>query len=1183
MQKSTIKLFWLFLLGVFMLASRQASAQCDANFSFTVNNTTRTAQFTNLSTPAGDSTYYWDFGSSSSNLKNPSKQFPAPGTYLVCLTYTRTTPTFCYDTTCKLVKIDSVPPCDADFTYTINHTTKTVTFNNTSTGPDTNYLWGFGDNTYSGAKNPVKTYGSAGTYTVCLTKNGPICYDTICKTITINQPCNINFTTSINHATKTVTFNNTSTGDSTYRWTFGDADSSFLKNPTHTYANAGTYTVCLKRRGPICYDSICKTVTINNVCNINFTFSVNNATKTVTFNNTSTGTDSSFLWRFGDNTTSGVKHPVKTYANAGTYTVCLKRSGPICYDSICKTVTITNPCNINFTFSVNNATKTVTFNNTSTGSDSNYFWRFGDNTTSGIKNPVKTYGSAGTYTVCLKRSGPVCYDSICKTVTISPDSCNENADFTYSVNHGTKTVTFTNTSTGPIDSNYMWYFGGGGGSSMVKNPVKTFGAPGTYLVCLYKFGNTCWDSTCKFVTIDSIQPCHADFTYSVNPTTKTVTFTNISTPGSDSSYLWNFGNGTYSTQKNPVKTYAGSGSYIVCLTMNGPVCFDSICKTVYVPSDSCNENADFTYSINQATKTVTFTNTSTGPVDSNYMWYFGGGGSSTLKNPVKTFGSAGNYLVCLYKFGNTCWDSTCKIITIDSVLPCQANFSYTVNHATKTVTFTNTSTPPSDSSYQWNFGNGTYSTLKNPVKTYTNGGSYIVCLFMNGPVCFDSICQTVTIWSDTCNEHADFNYSINQATKTVTFNNTSTGPLDSNYLWYFGSGGSSTLKNPVYTYANTGTYMVCLYKFGNSCWDSICKIITIDSLQGPCQAQASFTYTFDSSNGGLHFTNTSTGSNLSYQWTFGGPNGGTSTAKNPSYHYPHNGTYTICLKVTRTNPNCSSTICDTITINQGPNLCRPMTFMNQDSSNKNKFNFFAYVGGGSPNYYFWDFGDGDTSTQQSPEHIYSQPGMYYVCVTSMRFDGCVSKVCDTVYVPTDSTFACHADFSYDLYPDTIDGVNRIALFTNLSTGNNLVYYWIFGDGETSGIESPMHYYDSNGVFQVCLVVYDTAGTCFDSICKPLSIIADTTTGMATLAGSLNDFNVYPVPFNDVLKLRFAARTDKPVSIRIYNTLGILQYDETRPAIIGTNAYEVNTERLVKGVYFIELSNGDGTITKRTIK
>ncbi|MES2689996.1 MAG: PKD domain-containing protein [Bacteroidota bacterium] len=893
--------------------------------------------------------------------------------------------------------------CTANFTFTVNQATKTVTFTNTSTGADSNYFWNFGPS-YSTLKNPVYTYAHPGTYNVCLTKNGPVCYDTICKTVTIlPDSCDADFTFSVNHTTKTVTFTNTSTGaDSNYIWTFNPGSSN-AKNPVHTYANAGSYTVCLTK--PACYDTICKTVIINNYCNINFGYSVNHATRTITFNNFSTG-DSSYLWRFGDNTTSGVTNPVHTYASAGSYVVCLKRSGPVCFDSICRPITINNFCNINFGYSVNNATKKVTFTNTSTG-DTNYIWTFGNFDSAFVKNPVYTYANYGTYTVCLKRKGPVCFDSICKTVTIT-NPCSIN--FTFFINHTTRKVTFTNTSTG--DTNYIWTFG--------------------------------------------------DF---------------------DSAFV-----------KNPIHTYSSPGSYTVCLKRKGPVCFDSICKTVTI-NNLCNIN--FNYSVNQSTKTVTFNNTSTG-----------------------------------------------------------------------------------DSSFTWTFGDFDSAFVRNPTHTYAGAGSYTVCLKRKGPVCFDSTCKTITILPDSCNVNADFTYSINHTTRTVTFNNISTGLPDSNYQWYFGFSGTSTLKNPVYTFGAAGTYMVCLYKFGNTCWDSTCKIITIDSIV-PCQA--SFTHTYDSLTGTLNFTNTSAGTGLTYLWTFGGPNGGTSTTKNPSYHYPYNGTYLVCLKVTRTNPACTSTICDTITISQGPNLCKPITYMIQDSSNKNKYIFAAYIGPDTANRYYWDFGDGTTSTQSNLNHTYANPGMYYVCVTTIRFDGCVSKVCDTVYVPTDSTMACHADFSYTLYPDSIDGINRIAVFTNLSTGNQLIYHWSFGDGGMSNDESPMHYYDSNGVFYACLVVRDTLGTCNDTICKVIYIGADTTTGLASLSGSLNDFKVYPVPFNDVLKIRFAARTDKPVSIRIYNTLGILQHEETRPVLIGTNEYEVNAERLAKGIYFIELSNGEGTITKRTIK
>lgn len=1071
MQKVTSHLVKLCAFLVTLFAFQQAGAQCNADFSFAVNDSTRIVQFTNLSTPTGDSVYQWYFGAGGySDLKNPSYQFSSAGTYMVCLYYFAPG---CWDSTCKLVTIDSITNnCQANFGYSVNHTTKTVTFSNLSGGTDSSYLWRFGDNTSSGVKKPVHTYATPGTYTVCLKRLGPICFDSICRTVTINNVCNINFNYTINHVTKKVTFTNTSTGDTSFTWKFGNGDSSFLRNPVYTYNSAGTYTVCLKRRGPVCFDSICKTIIINNICSTGFTYSTNG--KTVTFNNTSTG-DTSYTWRFGDANSSGLKNPSHTYANNGVYTVCLKRNGPICFDSICKTVQVFDSCNANFTYTIIPGTRTVKFTNLSTGSpDTAYNWSFVGSGSSDQINPVHTFPMSKTYRVCLMQMG-ACRDSVCKLINIiSTDTCI--ADFSYAVDSINNTVYFYNGSTAP-DSSYHWTFGDNT-SSWADNPVHVYPGQGNYLVCL-TIMSPCFDSICKLVKI-SATSCNADFYYWTDSLTNELHFVNTST-GPDSAYYWTFGDNTGSNLKNPVHAYAAPGNYLVCLIKTSP-CFDSICKMVMVPGFPCT--ADFAYWVDTVTNKVTFINTSTGP-DSSYYWTFGDNTGSGIENPTHTYAGSGIYLVCLFKM-SPCFDSICKLVVIPGS-PCNADFSYGVDTFTNTVYFYNTSTGP-DSSYYWSFGDNTGSGLKNPSHVYPGPGSYLVCLTKLSP-CFDSICKLVVIHGSPCN--ADFSYGVDTLTNTVYFYNTSTGP-DSSYYWSFGDNTTSGIENPVHTYPGPGTYTVCLIKL-SPCFDSICKLVVIQG-SSPCNAE--FSYSVDPVTRTVTFNNLSTGDN--------------------------------------------------------------------DSS------------------YFWYFGGTRISGQKNPTHTFPSAGTYLVCLTI--FGNCEDSVCKLIVIGNDTTAGCHADFDFALYPDSVDGVKRIAVFSNLSSGSLLQNLWSFGDGDFGSQVSPMHYYSVNGTYTVCLVITDTIGMCFDSVCKTIYIGPDSVpTGLTERSAGIANLNIYPVPFNESMKIQFESISDKPVSIRIYNALGMLQVSETRPAIVGANIYEVNTERLARGVYFIELSTERGTITRRTVK
>ena len=208
-------------------------------------------------------------------------------------------------------------------------------------------------------------------------------------------------------------------------WTFGDGTSlgGNVVVPFHQYANAGTYTVCLRINAASgCKDSVCHTITVTNpntTCHAIFT--VNDSTNTAQFmsyNSTAPTGDSIITrnWSFGDGSGLGgnIVAPLHTYAQSGTYVVCLTISTHNgCQSSYCDSITIVvppPPCVANFKY-LKTTPNTVLFNSGASmaapgDSIISRRWTFGDGSVllGNVVSPSKTYQQYAMYNVCLRIS-----------------------------------------------------------------------------------------------------------------------------------------------------------------------------------------------------------------------------------------------------------------------------------------------------------------------------------------------------------------------------------------------------------------------------------------------------------------------------------------------------------------------------------------------------------------------------------------------------------------------------------------------------------------------------------------------------------------------------------------------------------------------------------------------------------
>ncbi len=287
-------------------------------------------------------------------------------------------------------------------------------FSDLSTGNPVNWLWSFGDGGTSALQYPMHTYAQSGYYNVCLTiSNGLGCTSTFCDTLYVGNvlPNCYNYFTSTAQLLN-VTFLGSAYGGTapySYSWDFGDGATSYLQNPTHTYAQSGYYNVMLVTTDALgCTSASTQYVNVSNNggnCQANFqAYPDSSGILTYYFVNLSTGSATNFQWNFGDNTVSTSQFPYHTYAQAGTYYVCLtiwNNAG--CQSSFCDTLIVGAgmPCSSYFYYGTQ--LTYASFYGYAYGGTAPYsfLWSFGDGTGSSVQNPSHTYASSGTYTVTL--------------------------------------------------------------------------------------------------------------------------------------------------------------------------------------------------------------------------------------------------------------------------------------------------------------------------------------------------------------------------------------------------------------------------------------------------------------------------------------------------------------------------------------------------------------------------------------------------------------------------------------------------------------------------------------------------------------------------------------------------------------------------------------------------------------
>jgi len=897
--------------------------------------------------------------------------------------------------------------CHALFTWEQIPGTLQIHFHSTSTSEHDiiSYAWTFGDGGTSDGQNPYHTYAVAGTYNVCLVITDNVgCVSDICHEVTVNpvnNECHAGFTWAQVAGTLSIAFTNTSTSGHdiiSYSWNFGDTHTGDGQNPTHTYATAGTYNVCLVITDNVgCVSDICHEVTVAAVepaCHAGFTWDQVGNSLVVDFTNTSTSQNDiiSYSWTFGDGGTGDGANPSHTYNEAGTYVVCLIiHDSEGCVSDVCHEVHVEaagSECHADFTWEQIPGTNQIHFHNTSTSNSDiiSFQWNFGDGSTGDGANPYHTYDEPGTYTVCLIiHNAGGCVSDICYQVIVEAAGSECHASFTWEQIPGSLQIHFNSTSTSNHDIvSYQWTFGDGGTAS-TQDPYHTYDQPGTYVVCLIITDNTgCTSDVCVEVHVEAAgSECHADFTWEQIPGTQQIHYHSTSTSNHDIvSYSWNFGDGSTGDGANPYHTYEQPGTYVVCLVITDNTgCVSDICHEVHVEAPGTDCHADFTWEQIPGTLQIHYHSTSTSNHDIiSYLWNFGDNHTGDGANPYHTYAEPGTYVVCLtITDASGCVSEICHEVHVEAAgAVCHADFTWEQLQDSLAIHFHSTSTSNHDIiSYSWNFGDGSTGDGANPYHTYDQPGTYVVCLVITDNTgCVSDICHEVHVEGPAPACHAGFNWDQIDTSHTVQFVNTSTSAHDIiSYQWNFGDGQTSDSANPSHTYAEYGTYVVCLIITDNTgCVSDVCHEIHISATAASCHADFNWEQLPGTLQIHFHSTSTSEHDIVSYMWSFGDGHNG--DAHNPYHTYDQAGTYLVCLTITDAS-GCVSDTCHEITVEQ-PECNATFTFTVNDAGVVH-FNNHS-TGGTEHTTWTWDFGDGETGHTYNAEHVYDEPGIYTACL-----------------------------------------------------------------------------------------------------------------------------------------------------------------------------------------------------------
>jgi PKD repeat protein len=312
-------------------------------------------------------------------------------------------------------------------------------------------------------------------------------------------------------------------------------------------------------------------------------------------------------------------------------------------------------------------------------------------------------------------------------------------------------------------------------------------------------------------------------------------------------------------------------------------------------------------------------------------------------------------------------------------------------------------------------------------------------------------------------------------------------PSITSWNWNFGDGNSDAGQTVNHQYDTTGEYKVSLViDADNGCQNNTSQLINI---YDPPVADFVISDTFNCTFNEVQFINNTVYSNpdslITWNWDFGDGTG-TSNELTPLFSYSTGSDYNVTL--TATIPGCESDTIQTITITQGP--LAAFTYQEPcDGETVLLTNTTLNPEPRSSNPYLWDFGDGNTSTQESPSHLYDSASTYKVILTAWGENGCMhsdSSLLAVHHIPDalmSWELACHDNETQFYDNSSVTNAN----ITSWQWNYQLIDTSQVNDNGSSNNQNPEFTFTTPGEYSVLLEVGSNYG-CLDTVSMVLDVL-----------------------------------------------------------------------------------------------
>lgn len=395
------------------------------------------------------------------------------------------------------------------------------------------------------------------------------------------------------------------------------------------------------------------------------------------------------------------------------------------------------------------------------------------------------------------------------------------------------------------------------------------------------------------------------------------------------------------------------------------------------------------------------------------------------------------------------------------------------------------------------------------------------------------------------------------------------------FYWNFGDGSSeviTTTGSVSHVFTSIGVYLVrMIAEDSTTC--NIRDTAYVNIRVGDNEVVPNFTFTKipPCESLTMQFNNTTTNAGgIAYRprtfvWDYGDGSPRDTVGFNPPrlHTYASPGTYLVSLYVIDTNfCNAPDTITQQIRLN-------PLVRAQFNTSGTGCAPYDAVFENTSlaGTNFLWDFGDGTTSTEVSPTHLYVNPGNYNVRLIATDSSTC--NISDTSAFFTIRVFAKPvAFFNWSPNPPI---ENTPVRFTNLSTGANR-YLWNFGDGNSSTLTNPTHQYEATGTFNTELIAYNDAN-CTDTFNLDVNVI------IVPLLDVPNAFTPAQPGTNSIIKVEGFGIGK--MSWRIYNRWGQLVFESANKSNGWNGTFKGKLQPMDVYTYTLDVEFTDGTKLRKT--